>query len=251
MKTLHTKKQAVFEPFSAAKIVFIVVCAALAITVPYIIFSMIDFLPEFPNIARFSIAALIGGLGFQVGYVLLHNKKHYGDYRISKSLGLRKKLGAKQLAIWTPILLVAVMGLFAATQFIGVWLQDKAFFWLPGWYPLETDYSMYSFNTQLATYAIMFVIVGIVVPVAEELFFRGFLMPRMGWAGKWLVPLNVVLFAAYHIWSPWQFVTRLIAMLPLYYVAYKKQSMTLAILVHCLLNLLADVVVPVILLLAQ
>lgn len=162
---------------------------------------------------------------------------------------MQNKLGAKQLVIWMPILLVIVMGLFAATQFIGVWLQKELFFWLPEWYPLETDYTIYSINTQLVTYAIMFVIVGIVVPVAEELFFRGFLMPRMSWAGKWIVPINVTLFAAYHIWSPWQFITRLIAMMPLYYVAYKKQSITLAIIVHCCLNLLADVVMPVILLL--
>lgn len=236
------------ESFSVLKTVILGCCVALAITVPYIVFSLLNVLPNFPNIVIFGIAALVGSLVFQLGYILVYNKKHYGDFRISKSLGLRTRLGWKQLALWTPILLVVVMGLFAATQFIGVWLQPTMFSWLPSWYPLETDYSTYSETVQYVTYAIMFVIVGIVVPVLEEVFFRGFLMPRMGWAGKWVVLVNVVLFAAYHIW--WQFVTRLVAMLPLYYVAHKKQSMTLAILVHCLLNLLADVIMPVILLLA-
>lgn len=90
MNTRYTKiKETEFESFSATKTIVIVLCAALSITVPYIIFSLIDILPKFPNIVRFSIAALIGGLGFQVGYILLHNKKCYGDYRISKSLGCK------------------------------------------------------------------------------------------------------------------------------------------------------------------
>lgn len=238
------------ESFSVWKTLILVCCAAAAITAPYIALSLANVLPEFPNIVIFSIAALIGSIVFQLGYILFFNKKHYGDFRISKSLGMQTRIGWKQLAIWTPILLVVVMGLFAATQFAGVWLQSTLFTWLPDWYLLETDYSAYSLNVQYITYGIMFMIVGIVVPVLEEVFFRGFLMPRMGWAGKWAILLNVVLFAAYHIWSPWQFVTRLIAMLPLYYVACKKQSMALAMLVHCLLNLLADVIMPLILLLA-
>lgn len=239
------------ESFSVWKTLILVCCAALAITAPYVVLSLLNALPEFPNIVIFSIAALVGSVAFQLGYILYYNKKSHGDFRISKSLGLRATLGWKQLSIWTLILLVVVMGLFAATQFVGVWLQSTLFAWLPVWYPLETDYSAYSVNVQYITYAIMFAIVGFVVPVVEEVFFRGFLMPRMKWAGKWVVPMNVILFAAYHIWSPWQFVTRLIAMLPLYYVVYKKQSMTLAILVHCLLNLLADVIMPVIMLLTS
>ena len=239
------------ESFSAWKTLILVCCAAIAIMLPYIVLSLANVLPGFPNIVIFSIAALIGSLVFQLGYILMYTRKHYGDFCISKSLGLQTKLGWKKLVIWVPILLVVVMGLFAATQLIGVWLQSAAFSWLPSWYPLETDYSIYSINVQYITYAVMFVIVGIIVPVVEEVFFRGFLMLRMGWAGKWVVPANVVLFAAYHIWSPWQFVTRLIAMLPLYYVTYKKNNIQLAIIVHCCLNLLADVIVPVVMLLAS
>lgn len=244
------KYDVTLKPFSMGKTLLLICGAALAITILYIFFSVVGLLSNFPNIVVFSFAALIGGFGFQIGYILIYNKKHHGDFRLSKSLGLRAQIGWKQHALWTPSLLFVVMGLFAAAQFIGVWLQPALFSWLPSWYPLETDYSMYSDSTQYITYAIMFVIVGVAVPVVEEVFFRGFLLPRMKWAGKWVVPMNVILFAAYHIWSPWQFVTRSIAMLPLYYVVNKKQSMMLAILVHCLLNILADVLIPLIILLA-
>ncbi len=37
----------------------------------------------------------------------------------------------------------------------------------------------------LATRLASLVIVGIIVPVAEEWYFRGYLLPRVEWMGKW------------------------------------------------------------------
>ncbi|WP_080648312.1 CPBP family glutamic-type intramembrane protease [Clostridium pasteurianum] len=54
--------------------------------------------------------------------------------------------------------------------------------------------------------------------------------------GKYSVLLNVILFSVYHFWSPWLIIARILGMLPLYYCVYKKDSLKLAILVHCLVN---------------
>lgn len=45
----------------------------------------------------------------------------------------------------------------------------------------------------------------------------------------------------YHFWSPWLIVARVLAMLPLYYFVYKKDSLKLAIIIHYLANF-SDVV---------
>jgi membrane protease YdiL (CAAX protease family) len=44
------------------------------------------------------------------------------------------------------------------------------------------------------------------------------------------------LFAAYHVWTPWMFITRTIGMLPLI-IAVKKKNIYIGIVVHILLNL--------------
>ena len=234
-----------FERFSIVKTILLVLCAGMSITIPYILISLTGVFESYPNIVILSIAALIGTLGFQIGYILFDTKKQYGNFDISKTLGLRNKLGWKKLVVWVPALLVSCVALFMGTSFIGIWLQEKFFYWLPNWYPLQADYSNYSTRVQVTTYIVIFVCIAILVPIIEEIFFRGFLMPRMAWMGKWMVLVNVVLFASYHFWSPWQMVTRIIAMYPVYYFAHKKQSLTLAILVHCIANLLGDVVGPV------
>jgi uncharacterized protein len=39
----------------------------------------------------------------------------------------------------------------------------------------------------------------------------------MKWMGKYSVLINVILFSAYHFWSPWLIISRIIAMFPMFY----------------------------------
>lgn len=141
-------------------------------------------LRDFPNIITFCIAGFIGGLGFQLGYILYCCKKQNGDYKILKQLEMQSKLGWKQLAVWVPVLLFTTIVLFLGTQFIGAWLLDTYFNWLPEWYFLQANYSVYSTEVQIVTYFFLFIFVALIIPIVEELFFRGFLLPRMAWMGK-------------------------------------------------------------------
>jgi hypothetical protein len=74
----------------------------------------------------------------------------------------------------------------------------------------------------------------LIEPIIEELYFRGFLLARMKWMGKYSVLFNVILFSVYHFYSPWTIITKIAMMLPLCYFVYKKDSLKLGILVHCL-----------------
>lgn len=88
----------------------------------------------------------------------------------------------------------------------------------------------------IVTLLLYLFVIAVIYPVIEECYFRGFLLARMKWMGKWGIVLNTVLFACYHFWSPWLIVTRVISLLPLYYFTEKKDSLKLAIFVHCLAN---------------
>jgi membrane protease YdiL (CAAX protease family) len=43
------------------------------------------------------------------------------------------------------------------------------------------------------------VLSGVVAPVVEEMYFRGYLLPRLSRLGRWAPVLNVTLFALYHL----------------------------------------------------
>ena len=49
-------------------------------------------------------------------------------------------------------------------------------------------------------------------PIVEELYFRGYLLPRMEWMGRWAPLVNVSLFSLYHFWSPWQILGRILGL---------------------------------------
>lgn len=80
---------------------------------------------------------------------------------------------------------------------------------LLGWWPqtwtirLGTD-GQYGRSALLLTAVLLLLGTVIVAPVVEELYFRGFLLPRMPQRlGPWRVPAHAALFAGYHVWSPW------------------------------------------------
>jgi len=81
--------------------------------------------------------------------------------------------------------------------------------------------------------------------VLEEAYFRGFLLPRMPPSLGRTAPLvHTILFAAYHLWTPWLAPTRILGVLPLTYIALRTRSILPGIVAHITLNLI-DVIVIV------
>ena len=70
----------------------------------------------------------------------------------------------------------------------------------------------------------------------EELYFRGYLLPRMDRLGRWAPLVNVTLFSLYHFWSPWQVMARVLAIGPTVYAVRWTQNVYLGMVVHCTLN---------------
>jgi uncharacterized protein len=87
-------------------------------------------------------------------------------------------------------------------------------------------------------FLVTLVLNGIAGPVVEELYFRGYLLPRIPVARLWAPLINVVLFSLYHFFSPWQNITRIVALMLLVYAVSWKRNLYLSILVHCSLNTL-------------
>lgn len=75
----------------------------------------------------------------------------------------------------------------------------------------------------------------------EELYFRGYLLPRMGSLGVWAPITNVVLFSLYHFWSPWENVTRLLALSPWIFAVWRTRNLYLSLLIHFIINAFAAI----------
>lgn len=94
------------------------------------------------------------------------------------------------------------------------------------------DLHGYSHSVLLTTTLICLPLTGVSLPLIEELYFRGFLLPRIAHLGRRAPILNTVLFALYHFWSPWVFISRVIFTFPGYWFAWRYKDIRLSIGMH-------------------
>ena len=194
-----------------------------------------------PSLASLMIAAALVLTPFELGYLLHEGRKRNGRYSLRGVVSYRTPIPIWQYFVWVPGLFVTVGIIFTLMKPVDVALQQNLFAWVPMLESgLTTDYSRTALIWTYALVAIFGVVVG---PIVEEFYFRGFLLPRMGYAGKWAPVLHSLLFAIYHFWTPWQFITRTLGMIPMAYVA-KRRNLYVTIIVHVLVNSL-DVIAAV------
>ncbi len=100
---------------------------------------------------------------------------------------------------------------------------EKFFSWIPKHYFLESlinQANQYSKSPLVFSAVFGTLLNGIFGPIVEELYFRGYLLPRMSRLGNWAPFLNTVLFSFYHFFTPWQNPLRIIALTPLFYIVW-------------------------------
>jgi len=114
---------------------------------------------------------------------------------------------------------------------------DTFFSWLPDWFFFAEDFAQYSAAALLITWVFGLLANGIAGPVVEELYFRGYLLPRIARLGGWAPVLNTVLFSLYHFFTPWANVGRIVALLPMVYATWWKRNIYLGMAVHVLWNI--------------
>ncbi len=191
----------------------------------------------YPSFAGWAIALCLILLPLLLGLIWLGRKRnghfslHGVLYYIDKPLP-RGKLAAMVIGL---IAWMTVLGLVLAP--LNNFCKDF-FTWLPyadtGGSGNNTylDLDGYSHSTLLTMMVICLPLTGISLPLIEELYFRGFLLPRIAQLGVWAPVVNTVLFALYHLWSPWVFVSRVIFTFPGYWFAFRNKDIRLSIGMH-------------------
>ena len=175
-----------------------------------------------------------------ISFHLLKAKQKEELARIKDLFTYTQKLSNKKLVFYTIGLIFFAFLVYGLLQPVNEIIADKLFFWLPDWYQVR-DFSGYSKQIILITLIVNLVLNGFLAPFAEELYFRGYLLPRMQDWGKVAPIANAVLFSMYHFWQPQIYLTLIIALVPLSYLTWKTKSLKLAIYTHCGLNIVGAI----------
>ncbi|NSW53828.1 MAG: CPBP family intramembrane metalloprotease [Anaerolineae bacterium] len=192
----------------------------------------------YPSIMPLMTAVVIILVPFELGFLLYQGYQKNGRLSLQGIISYTDRIPVWQTFIWVLVLFVIVGVIFTLMKPVDAFLQTRLFAWMP---VMESGLTAgYTKSALIVTYLMVGIFGAVIAPTVEELYFRGYLLPRMEYAGKWAPLLHSSLFALYHVFTPWMLLTRTLGMLPMIY-AVQKRNIYLSIIVHFLVNML-DVV---------
>lgn len=190
----------------------------------------------FPTLMALIISGIIILIPFELVF-LIYQKKVTGQNLFNGVIRYFKPIPLWQYIVFIALIIIIAGILFKLLAFTSTFLMSF-FEWIPS--DMILDMGLDSALTQpklLFTYLLFLPFIVFVLPTIEELYFRGYLLPRMpGKLKGWTELTHSGLFALYHTWTPWMFVVRTFGVLPLIYLVKRKENLFLGIGAHCLLN---------------
>lgn len=175
----------------------------------------------------------------ELGILFYEGKKRNGRLSLKGIVVYQEKIPLWQYFLWVPLLVVWSSILALLLSPFADFLVKTVFFWLPDWF-INSDNSGAS-KIILVVMVTVYGIANVSAAVVEELYFRGYLMPRLSRLKGWAPLANTVLFALQHFKTPWQVPFIILGMLPQAYLVFKKRNLLLGILAHSTLNLLSSI----------
>jgi membrane protease YdiL (CAAX protease family) len=176
----------------------------------------------------------------EIGVMLLWNVRSTGRRSLSEAIPYRHKGTAVDYVAW-PLLLFLCWGVLSiAVGPVSRYLDTHLSAWLPVWATQEALINDVTGSPPIQrniTLLLAVLLSGFVAPIVEELYFRGFLLPRMEHWG-WAAPVvNSLLFAVYHFYFPGNVPGIFVAFLPIAYVVRIKKDWRIGAVVHSMFNL--------------
>lgn len=142
---------------------------------------------------------------------------------------------------WTYLLLGIPLIVFSAVMVAGVSpkvgeaLIPAFFSWLPDWFVMHQDPAMFSSLSRELLFLLWgAMLLGMVLlgGFTQELYSRGFLLPRMAHMGKMAPAYNAFLFAVFHLIAPWNWISFFLMTLPWAYMVWWCRSIRISLFIH-------------------
>lgn len=167
-----------------------------------------------------------------------------GAARLRDVIPYRARLRWWEYLLWPALALAFAAGVMTTLgRLVNPVLRTALFGWLPAEWDVA-DYLLrpeaYERGWRILTWALGLLVTTAWYPVMEELYFRGYLLPRLRARPVAAVIAAAILFAAYHLFTPWMIPSRVVALIPFIAMVRWKKDVRLGIIAHVALNLAGD-----------
>ena len=194
----------------------------------------------YPPLLAFLLAVTLVDLPVLLGVMLVAGKRRNGRYSLEGVVLYRDKVSWVTFALLFVGAFVTVYVLTMLAGPLSSVLAESAFSWLPEWMFLEeqTQYQAYAGSALAVTFVLQLILTGLALPWVEELYFRGYLLPRLSRYGRWAPLLGGLFFGLYHVWQLFSFPTLFLLGTALAVVVWWKRDIRISIGLHVLANAL-------------
>jgi membrane protease YdiL (CAAX protease family) len=185
----------------------------------------------YPSLFALLLAFAVILVPLELGFLLFQVNKKTGRFTLRGIISYQKSIPWWQYFVWGTIIFLIVGTLMTLFKPVDSFLHKNLFFWMP-----DMDLGLdghYSKTILIVTYSMALLIAVFITPMVEELYFRGYLLPRM--KGKYAILFHSFLFAAIHVFTPWMIIARTVGFLPIIFGTTKK-NIYLGMIVHMLCN---------------
>ena len=185
----------------------------------------------YPSIFALYLAFAFVLVPVELGFLLVQGKKKTGHFTLQGIISYRNPIPWWQYFVWVSIIFLIVGAIMTFFKPVDSFLQKNLFFWMPDLNSgLDGNYSK---SILIVTYSMSLIFNVLLAPIVEELYFRGYLLPRM--KGKFAILFHSFLFAAVHVFTPWRIIARTFGFLPILFGTTKK-NIYVGMIVHMLCN---------------
>jgi len=195
----------------------------------------------YPSNFAFLLVGLFVLVPFELGFLFYQGRKRNGTFSLNGIVLYREPMPLLQyVLVATILLLYANFILVVVYPPIAQMLIRTLFSWLPDWFFLSLSLK-YSKSILLMTALLGLAVNGFVAPITEELYLRGYLLPRISRFKAWAPLINGGLHSLYHFWMPWQVPGLILSLFPAAFVVWWKRNIYLGMIIHVVGNALGSV----------
>ena len=224
---------------SLLKSILLHILPGALVTLGFVLFKPLLDSSGYPPLLAFLLAILLIDLPVMWGIMLYEGWKENGRLSLNKVVLYREKVPWGKFIVIFIGVFVAAFVLIAIASPVTEILSARAFNGFPQWIFLDeqTQYQAYAKNVLVVTFLFQLVLTGIVLPWTEELYFRGYLLPRISRYGISAPFIGGLLFGLYHSWQLFGFISVFLLGTLLGYVVWWKHDIRLSISLHIVANI--------------
>lgn len=191
----------------------------------------------FPALFALLLAIVLAAIPSQLGHLLYQGRRRNGRWSLQGIVVFRHPSPLWHYFLYVPLGLIWSFGWYGVLAPTSDWLTRNVFGWAPTWF-LRDDFTKTDHTLLVITLVALLLLNGLAAPIVEEMYFRGYLLPRLARYGRKAPFINLALFTLYHFWQPWQYPLILVALLSLVFPAWWTKNLRIGIFIHCGLNLI-------------